>query len=112
MFHFHLIICVWKLDLIGVVISVRSKRLFNCQDFWGSRDYLTTRIDDFGSKGQIFSHIQELNIRFITDLRNMTYNHFLAQPKSMLEWELIRNISRNPDLIGIFENTSHLLIRK
>ena len=42
----------------------------------------------------------------------MTYEHYLNQPKSMLEWNTNAILAKNPELIRIFENRSHPLIRK
>ena len=53
-----------------------------------------------------------MNITFITDLRNMTYEHYLNQPKCLFEGKLNAILAKNPELIKIFENTSHPLIRK
>ena len=54
-----------------------------------------------------------MNITFISDLRNMTYQHYISQPKSMLDWKLNEKIStRNPELIKTLRNISHPLIRK
>ena len=53
-----------------------------------------------------------MNITFITDLWNMTYEHYLNQPKSMLEWKLNAILAKNPELIKILGNSSHPLIRK
>ena len=63
-------------------------------------------------KGYELKNIQEMNIRFLTDLRNMTYKHYLIQPKSMIEWCLIKKFHKNPEPVKIFENTFHPLIRK
>ena len=48
-----------------------------------------------------------MNITFITDLRNMTFEHYFNQPKSMLEWKLNAKLAKNPELIKILENNSH-----
>ena len=48
---------------------------------------------------------------FGTDLRNMTYEHYLKQPKPMIDWVLIKKIARNPELIKSLRNISHPLIR-
>ena len=54
-----------------------------------------------------------MNIVFITNLRNMTYQYYLQIPKSMLEWTLIRKLATNPKLIKAFNiNTHHPLIQK
>ena len=71
-----------------------------------------SKIEYFESDGRNFSHISEMNIVFITDLRNMTYEHYLKIPKPMLERTIIRKLAKNPDLIKKFRNTYHPLIRK
>ena len=42
----------------------------------------------------------------------MTFEHYLNQPKSMLEWKMNAKLAKNPELIKILDNTSHPLIRK
>ena len=42
----------------------------------------------------------------------MTYEHYLNQPKSMLEWKFNVILAKNPELIKILDNTSHSLFRK
>ena len=53
-----------------------------------------------------------MNINFITDLRNMTNEYYLTQPKPMVEWRLNVILAENPELIKILANSSHPLIRK
>ena len=53
-----------------------------------------------------------MNITFITDLGNMTYEHYLNQPKCMFESKLNATLAKNPELINIFGNSSHPLIKK
>ena len=53
-----------------------------------------------------------MNITFITDLRIMTYEHYLNQRKCMFEWKLNAILAKNPDFIKILASTSHPLIRK
>ena len=53
-----------------------------------------------------------MNITFISDLRNMTYEYYLNQPKSMLEWNLNAILAINPELSKTLGNSSHPLIRK
>ena len=91
---------------------MRSKRLFNSQTLWGLRTYLITKIEISGSKGHNFSHIQEMNIRFKTDLRNMKYSQFLAQPRQMIEFCVDKNLHENPEPLKRFENISHPLVGK
>ena len=42
----------------------------------------------------------------------MTYEHYLKQPKSMVEWKLNSLLAKNPELIKILGNSPHPLIRK
>ena len=53
-----------------------------------------------------------MNITFVIDLRNTTYEHYLNQPESMLEWKLNAILVKNPQYIEIFGNSSHPLNRK
>ena len=76
-----------------------KRRLINC-------------IDNYESRGDNFSHMEEMKIRFVTYLRNMTYEHFLAQPKQMIETVLIKKLHKNPELLKMFKNMPHPLIRR
>ena len=72
-----------------------------------------SKIEYFESYGHKFSHISEMNIVFTTDLKNMTYEHYLKIPKSMLEWTIIKKLANNLKRINEFDiNTYHPLIRK
>ena len=59
-----------------------------------------------------------MTITFLSDLRDMTYKHYLQQPKSLLEWRLNLIIAKNPQLIEVFDigigiaSYFHTLIRK
>ena len=54
-----------------------------------------------------------MNIVFITDPTNTTYDHYLKIPKPMIEWTIIEKLAKNPELIRAFNiNTSHPLIRE
>ena len=66
----------------------------------------------YQKRGHKFSHISEMNITFITVLRNMTYEHYLIQPKPMVEWILNKKLAKNSELIKTLGNSSHPLIRK
>ena len=33
----------------------------------------------------------------------MTQEFYLKQPKHMIQWKLIKNLPRNPELIGVFD---------
>ena len=53
-----------------------------------------------------------MNITFITNPRCMTYQNYIRQPKSMLEWTLIKKLSTNPELIKNLNRIPHPLIGK
>ena len=53
-----------------------------------------------------------MNIIFISDFKNMTYEHYLTIPKPRIEWSFNILLSRNPELTKMFDITSHPLIRK
>ena len=54
-----------------------------------------------------------MNIVFITDLRNMTYDHYIKIPKPMLEWTIIKKLAKNSELISSLDrDKNHPLIRK
>ena len=53
-----------------------------------------------------------MNLTFIAYPRNIRYENYLTQPKSMLEWKLNALLARNPKFVEIFGNSSHPLIRK
>ena len=59
-----------------------------------------------------FSHISEMNITFISDLKDSTYEHYLSITKSMIEWKLNILLAKNPKLVRIIENSTHALIKK
>ena len=46
-------------------------------------------IDFINHRGYKFSHIIEMNITTVNDEMNMTHEHYLEQPKRMLEGKLI-----------------------
>ena len=113
-FVLYIIICKWKIHFSDIIINIESNRLYNInRDGWKLRSYLISKIEDQEYNGHKFSHISEMNIVFISNLRNMTYQHYLQIPKSMLEWTIIKKLANNPQLIKAFNiNTYHPLIRK
>ena len=112
-FEFYLIFCKWKLHFSDTIINVKSDRLYNIhRPGWNLRRNLMSKIEYFESGGHNFSHISEMNVVFITDLRNITYEHYLKIPEPMLEWAIIRKLAKNPELIKKFRNTYHPSIRK
>ena len=111
-FVFYDIICEWQLDFDNNIICVKSEKKYNIRSFGDLRRDLISKIDHFEREGYKFFHICEMKITFITNLRNMTYKHYLNQPKSMIEWKLNEKLSRNPELIKTLRNIFHPLIKK
>ena len=110
-FDFFIIICEWKLVFQQTTISVKSDR-YSIQVPRDLRRFLLEKLSNFERMGYKFSNISVMKISFITTLGNMTYEHYIQRPKSMLEWTLIKKLARDPSLIKSFNNTSHPLIRK
>ena len=113
-FEFFLIFCKWKLHFSDTIFIIKSDRLYNIHRAgWNLRRNLMSEIENFESYSHNFSHISEMSIVFLTDLTNMTYEHYLKIPKPMIEWTIIKKLAKNPKLIKAFNiNTSHPLIRK
>ena len=109
---FYLIICKWKLHFSDTIVSVKSNTWYSVSAGYCLRKFFLTKIKYFERYGLKFSHISEMKITFISDLRNMLYRHYLNQPKSMLKWKLNALLAKNPKLIEIFGNRSHPIIRK
>ena len=113
-FVLYIIICKWKLHFSDTIINVKSDRLYNIHPYgWNLRRTLMSKTEFLENDGHKFSHISEMNIVFISDLRNITYEHYLRIPKSILEWTLIRKLTTNPKLIKAFNiNSYHPVIQK
>ena len=85
-FDFYLVFC-GKLHFSDTIINIKTDRLYNIHRAgWNLRRNLMSKIEDFESNGLKFSHISEMNIVFLTDLRSMTYEHYLKIPKQIKEW--------------------------
>ena len=53
-----------------------------------------------------------MNIQTPSNRCDMTYEHYLNQPNSMLEWKLNEMLAKNPHLINSLDrNKNHPLIR-
>ena len=113
-FVLYLIICKWKLHFSDTIFNIKSDRLYNIfRGCWNLRKNLFSKIKYLENDGHKFSHISEMSIMFISTLGNMTYEHYLTIPKSMLEWTLIRKLATNPKLLKTFNISSyHPLIQK
>ena len=45
----------------------------------------------------------ELRIIFVNRFENMTFDHYLTKPKSMLEWKLISMLDKNREFVCLFD---------
>ena len=111
-FVFYLIICKWKLLFSDTIVSVKSTTWYSVSAGYFLRHFVLSKIQFYVKLEYKISHIFEMNITFISDLRKMTYEHYLIQPKSMLESKLNAILAKNPELIKILGNSSHPIIRK
>ena len=111
-FAFYLFICKWKLHFPDTIVSFKSNTWYSVSAGYCLRNFLLSKIKYFERYGRKFSHMSELNITFISDLKNMTFELYLNQPKSMLEWKLNVILAKNPELKKILGNSSHPLVRK
>ena len=59
------------------------------------RNHFLSKIDHFTILEHKFSHKSDMKITFITNLRNMTYEHYLKQPKRMIEWKIVEKLAKN-----------------
>ena len=50
-------------------------------------------------KEQLHSQILELRITFVSRFENMSFEHYLTKPKSMLEWKLLAMFDKNPKIV-------------
>ena len=55
-----------------IIFCVKSERKYNIHSFWDLRRYLIPKSEYFDRQGFKFSHICEMNIASLSDLRNMT----------------------------------------
>ena len=111
---FYIFICKWNLHFSDTMNNIKSNRLYNIHPLdWNLRRSLMSKIKKLENDGHKFSNISEMNIVFITDLRNITYEYYLKIPKPMIEWTLIKKLATNPKLIEAFNiNSYQPLIQK
>ena len=75
--------------------------------------YLLFHGDNFIEKGQIFSHIDEMNITTVKDKMYLTYDYYIQDPMQAVEIKLNLIIAENPHLINSLNRYHiHPLIRK
>ena len=112
-FVFYYVRCKWKLHFSDITIDFDSKRTCNCESWKFLKMLLISKIKYFENKRHKFSHISEMNFVFISNLRDLTYNHDIKVPKTMLEWAINIKLAKNPELINSFDRSKyHPLIRK
>ena len=113
-FIFFYINCKWKLNFSSyhtgfIYANTEYKHFF----LLGSEPcdmletYLFTQIEYLYSKEALDTyHIGEMKITFISEVRFMTYHHYLDMPKQMVELNLIRKVHENPKLIRSLQKLS------
>ena len=106
-FKFYVVICKWKLNFSNILVNVKK-----CSNSFHLRELVLSKIEYYERRQHKFSHISQMNITFISDLRDKTYKHYPQQPKSMLEWRLNIILPKNTELVKILGNSSQPLIRK
>ena len=47
----------------------------------------------------------ELRITFVSRFENITFDHYITKPKSMLEWKLVAMLDKNPQMVRSFDYT-------
>ena len=56
-------------------------------------------------KEQLYFQILELRISFVSCFENMTFDHYLTKPKTMLEWKLLAMFDKSPQIVLSFDYT-------
>ena len=56
-------------------------------------------------KEQLYSQILELKITFVSRFENITFDHYITKPKSMLEWKLLAMFDKNLQIVHSFDHT-------
>ena len=102
-FDFCAVICKWKVHFSNKIIYVKTNPWHNHSCGFNLREFLLSRIKYYERRQHIFCRISLMTITFISDLRDMTYKHYLQQPKSMLEWRLNLILAKRPELIEVFD---------
>ena len=106
--------CKLKLHFSDVIVIVKNDKYYwlphsALVDF---RKLVLSKIDAFERPGHIFSHVSETFFTFKSTPDKIIYEHYLTIPKPMIDWEFNTLLCRNPELVRIFENITHPLIRK
>ena len=106
--------CRLKLHFSDVIVIVKNDKYY-----WNPlsalvyfRKFILSKIDALELLGHLFFHVSETNFTSISTPGKIIYEHYLFIPKPMIEWRFNILLSRNPELVQIFENSTHPLIRK
>ena len=108
----YLIICKWNLHFSDAMVTVKSDTWHSASAGFYLGNFLLSKNKYFENCEHKFYQVSGMNITFIADLRNMTYEHYLKQPKPTVEWNLKAIIAKNPELMKTFGNSYHPLIRQ
>ena len=52
---------------------------------------------------QLYSQLLDLRMRFASLSKNATFEYYLTQPKSLLEWKLIAEREKDPKIVTLFD---------
>ena len=66
-------------------------------------------IDVFESKGYKFSNINQMTVKTINDICNITYENYINNPMSMCERRINMNIDKNPELVNSLDRKKTIL---
>ena len=69
---FYLIEIKRKLPFSDTIVSVKFDTWYSFSTSYYLRDFVLSKTKYYEQRGHKFSHISEMKITFITDLRNMT----------------------------------------
>ena len=106
-------ICKRNLIFTDLTYNYEFNKMYNIHRHYYLKKYLITKTDYFMRYGHNISYKSEMSFTFIINANKTTYEYYLEEPKSMLEWILIEKLARNPNLINAIDRTlSHPLIRE
>ena len=63
------------------------------------KKYLENVIDDFRNKGYNFNHIEEKNIKTISNKIDVSYHLYIKKIMHAIEWKLNSLVNKNKSLI-------------
>ena len=111
-FEYYTTICKWILHFSNNIVSVKTNLMSNISMGYYLRNFLGSKIKYFESHDHICSHVSEMNITFMADLKRMTYEFYLSLPKSMIEWKFNSILHKNLRLVTLLDGSIHPLITK